>query len=244
MRFDVWAQTDVGLTRNINQDAILVDHTLNLFIVADGMGGHKGGEVASALAVETVQAAIAKRRGDSKTAARKVLQDAYREASSRIHHKSTFESPDLMGMGTTMVLMWEQNGQLYFANVGDSRAYLYRAPNLWQLTEDHSLINEQVRAGVITEAEAPHVVGRNVITRSVGFERDVVVDVIEREPQPGEFYMLCSDGLSGLVLSARLAEILQNCPIEDLVARCISEAKAAGGDDNISVIVVRPKFAG
>ena len=238
MRFDVWAQTDVGLKRDINQDAILVDQSLNLFVVADGMGGHKGGEVASALAVETVQDIISKRRNEPKLSPRKILQEAYREASSRIHHKSTFESPELMGMGTTMVLMWEYRGRLYIGNVGDSRAYLLRPPNLWQLTEDHSLINEQVRAGVITEEEAPHVVGRNVITRSVGFEKDVMVDVLEREPQANELYLLCSDGLCGLVTPDHLGAILQNCPPEEIVA------KAAGGDDNISVILVRPKVGG
>lgn len=244
MRFDVWAQTDVGLKRDINQDAILVDHDLNLFIVADGMGGHKGGEVASALAVETVQDAIGKRKNETKLSPRKVLAEAYREASSRIHHKSTFENPELMGMGTTMVLLWEHRGRIYIGNVGDSRAYLYSQNKLWQLTEDHSLINEQVRAGVISEEEAPHVVGRNVITRSVGFERDVMVDVLEREPQPGDLYLLCSDGLSGLISNEKMLELVQLPNPEDAVAKCIKEAKAAGGDDNISVIVIRPKNGG
>jgi serine/threonine protein phosphatase PrpC len=244
MRFEVWAQTDVGLKRDINQDAILADHDLNLYIVADGMGGHKGGEVASALAVETVQEVIAKRKFDPKLSPRKVLQEAYREASSRIHHKSTFESPDLMGMGTTMVLLWEHKGRLYIGNVGDSRAYMYRAPQLWQLTEDHSLINEQVRAGVISEEEAPHVIGRNVITRSVGFEKDVVVDVLEREPQNGELYLLCSDGLCGMLTPEKLSAVVQGCNPEEIVAKCIKEAKVAGGDDNISVIVIRAKVGG
>jgi serine/threonine protein phosphatase PrpC len=244
MRFDVWAQTDVGLKREINQDAILVDRDLKLFIVADGMGGHKGGEVASALAVESVRDVIGKRAGEAKVSPRKVLQEAYREASSRIHHKSTFESPELMGMGTTMVLMWECRGRLYIGNVGDSRAYMFRTPHFWQLTEDHSLINEQVRAGVITEEEAPHVVGRNVITRSVGFEKDVIVDILEREPQDGDLYLLCSDGLSGLVIPDRFLALMQTTPIEEMVARCVKEAKVAGGDDNISVIIVRIKSDG
>jgi protein phosphatase len=121
---------------------------------------------------------------------------------------------------------------------------MYRAPNLYQLTEDHSLINEQVRAGVISEEEAPHVIGRNVITRSAGFEKDVMVDVLEREPQADELYLLCSDGLCGLVPPEKISAILQSCPPEEVVARCIKEAKAAGGDDNISVIVLRPKVGG
>jgi PPM family protein phosphatase len=243
MKFDVWAQTDVGLRREINQDAILVDHELNLFVVADGMGGHKGGEVASALAVETMQEVIRRRLTEAKVSPRKVLTEAYREASARIHHKSTFESPELMGMGTTMVAFWEFGGRVYIGNVGDSRAYLYQAPNFWQLTEDHSLINEQVRAGVISEEEAPHVQGRNVITRSVGFERDVMVDVLEREPQLGELYLLCSDGLSGMVSGALLAQVVNETPRPELIARCIKEAKKGGGDDNISVIAIAPKVS-
>lgn len=221
-----------------------MDHDHNLFIVADGMGGHKGGEVASALAVETVQEIVSRRLGETKVSPRKVLGDAYREASSRIHYKSTFESPELMGMGTTMVLFWEIRGRVFIGNVGDSRAYLYSTEALWQLTEDHSLINEQVRAGVISEEEAPHVVGRNVITRSVGFERDVMVDVLEREPQPNEMYLLCSDGLSSLITPEKLFEIFKQTAPEEIVARCIREAKAAGGDDNISVILIRPKVGG
>ncbi len=244
MRFEVWAQTDVGLKREINQDAILVDHDLNLFIVADGMGGHKGGEVASAMAVEAVQDSIAKRKSEIMLSPRKVLQEAFREASSRIHHKSTFESPELMGMGTTMVLMWEYKNKMYIGNVGDSRAYIWQFPNLWQVTEDHSLINEQVRAGVISEDEAPHVMGRNVITRSVGFERDVAVDVYEREPQPGDVYLLCSDGLCGLVTPPKLQALLAATKTEDMVTACINAAKLAGGDDNISAIVIRAKTDG
>lgn len=241
MRFEVWAQTDVGLKREINQDAILVDHDSNLFIVADGMGGHKGGEVASALAVEAVQEVIAKRRGEPKVSPRKAIAEAYREASARIHRKSTQENPELMGMGTTMVMFWEHRGRIYIGNVGDSRAYLFRNPQLWQLTEDHSLINEQVRAGVISEEEAPHVIGRNVITRSVGFEKDVVVDVLEREPEGDEYYLLCSDGLSGLVLVDKIQEMLATTPPAEIVARCIKAAKLAGGDDNISVILIHAK---
>ncbi|MGE4130289.1 MAG: Stp1/IreP family PP2C-type Ser/Thr phosphatase [Bdellovibrionales bacterium] len=244
MKFDVWGQTDVGLKRDINQDAILVDHDHNLYVVADGMGGHKGGEVASAIAIETVQEIVARKSGDNKLTPRKIIGDAYREASSRIHHKSTFESPELMGMGTTMVLFWETRGRIFIGNVGDSRAYLYVPSGLWQLTEDHSLINEQVRAGVISEEEAPHVVGRNVITRSVGFERDVLVDILEREPAKEELYLLCSDGLTSMVAPEKIAEIFKQSRPEEVVPNCIKEAKLAGGDDNISVILIRPRIDG
>jgi PPM family protein phosphatase len=240
MKLEVWAQTDIGLKRDNNQDAILVDHDLQLYVVADGMGGHNGGEVASAMAVEAVQEMVRRRLADPKPSPRKILAEAYREASSRIFQKSSYENPELMGMGTTMVLLWCHRDKIYIGNVGDSRAYLFQAPHhLWQITEDHSLINEQVKAGVISEEEAPHVSGRNVITRSVGFEKDVNVDVFEREPTQGDMYLLCSDGLSALVQTPKISEILGKNQSQDVIPKCIKEAKAAGGDDNISVILIK-----
>jgi PPM family protein phosphatase len=240
MKLEVWAQTDIGLKRDNNQDAILVDHDLQLYVVADGMGGHNGGEVASAMAVEAVQETVRRRLGETKPSPRKILADAYREASSRIFQKSSYESPELMGMGTTMVLLWAFRDKIYIGNVGDSRAYLFRVPNnLWQITEDHSLINEQVKAGVISEEEAPHVSGRNVITRSVGFEKDVNVDVFERDAMQEDAYLLCSDGLSALVPSPKIANILAKNKFSDVIPKCIKDAKAAGGDDNISVILIK-----
>lgn len=241
MDFDVWAKTDVGLKREINQDSILVDKGLQLFIVADGMGGHKGGEVASAMAIETAQEIIKERIHLPRSSPRKIMNDAYREASARIHHKSTHENPELMGMGTTMVGALCLRNKIFLANVGDSRAYLFRDSQIWQLTEDHSLINEQVKAGVISEEEAPHVMGRNVITRSVGFEREVIVDTLERVAEPGEIYLLCSDGLSGMIEDAEIAKILRETPIDQAVDRCIEAAKSAGGDDNVSVILLKVK---
>jgi len=230
----------VGLKREVNQDTILVDSELNLFIVADGMGGHKGGEVASALATETAQEVIRNCfQSKSHFEPKEVIQQAYQVASACIHEKGTNENPELMGMGTTMVLLFGYGNKLYIGNAGDSRVYLYRKPYLWQLTEDHSLINEQIRAGALSEEDVPHVAGRNVITRSVGFEREVMVDVRVREFQPGECYLLCSDGLSSLVSDQEIAEILSTSESQQAVVRCIDKAKAAGGNDNVSVILVK-----
>lgn len=242
MKFDFYAETDVGLRREINQDSILVDPELNLFIVADGMGGHKGGEVASGIAIETVREVFMQKSSSSRLVPTELMAEAYMEASRRIYHQATVENPELMGMGTTMVVMWIYRGKVYIGNVGDSRAYLFREPGqLWQLTEDHSLINEQVRAGVISEEEAPHVIGRNVITRSVGFERDVMVDVYHRDFRGDEKYLICSDGLSGLVPGAKIAKIMEEEKAEKIVTTCVKEAKEAGGDDNISVICIIPQ---
>lgn len=242
MNFDFYAETDVGLRREINQDSILVDPDLNLFVVADGMGGHKGGEVASGIAIETVREVFIQKSKSGRVVPKQLVEEAYVEASRRIHQRATNENPELMGMGTTMVLLWAYRGRLYFGNVGDSRAYIYREPNLlWQITEDHSLINEQVRAGVISEEDAPNVIGRNVITRSVGFEREVSVDVYQRDFRIDEKYLLCSDGLSGLVTSDKIAKIMKEDSPEKIVTKCVKEAKNAGGDDNISVICIVPR---
>lgn len=241
MQIEVWGQTDVGLKRENNQDTILVDKGLGLFIVADGMGGHSGGEVASAMAVETVREVIRNNDEQIRKAPKALLMQAYREASSRIHEKANTERPELAGMGTTMVGALVVGNKLYIANVGDSRAYLFKRPHLWQLTEDHSLINEQVKAGVISEEEAPHVVGRNVITRSVGFEKEVAVDTLERDLQPEEHYLLCSDGLSGLVSNERIAELCNKFEPSQVVSEGIKEAKKAGGDDNVSIILIQVK---
>lgn len=238
MNLKVWGQTDVGLRREINQDTVMVDNNLGVFVVADGMGGHSGGEVASAMAVETVQEVIKERKDEGDDLSLSILVDSYKEASRRIFYRSENQK-ELAGMGTTMVGFWHRNGKIYVANVGDSRLYLFRSPNLWQLTEDHSLIYEQVKAGVITEEEAPYVVGRNVITRSIGFEREVMVDTLEREVQPDDIYILCSDGLSGLVSDQKIAELCKNRKPSQVVPESIELAKENGGDDNISVILVQ-----
>jgi PPM family protein phosphatase len=241
MKFEAWGQTDVGLKREINQDSILTESDLSpsvgLFVVADGMGGHRGGEVASAMAIEACLEIFEEQH--DRVTPRDLIRTAYREASRRIYLKSTRENPELMGMGTTMVLAFLKEKKIYLGNVGDSRAYLWKDGHLWQLTEDHSLVNEQVKAGIISPHEINSVVGRNVITRSVGFEEDVVVDILERETFPGEIYLFCSDGLSGLVSDQRIGELCALGEPKHIVEQSIQDAKTAGGDDNVSVIVVK-----
>ena len=242
MDFEVYGQTDVGLKRDNNQDSILVDKKHSLFIVADGMGGHKGGEVASALAIEAMQDVFESEfLSGTKINPKDLLRKGYKEATRRIFQKANFESPDLMGMGTTMVAAFAFDKKIYVGNVGDSRAYLFKEGHLWQLTDDHSLINEQIRAGVLDPNQPEMIVGRNVITRSVGFEEMVDVDIVERELVPGEIYLLCSDGLSGLISNEQISEIIRKNQISGVVSRGIEEAKRAGGDDNISVIVLQVK---
>ncbi|WP_413586188.1 Stp1/IreP family PP2C-type Ser/Thr phosphatase [Bdellovibrio sp. HCB274] len=237
MKFDCWYLTDKGLRRESNQDSCLVNKELGLFVVADGMGGHSGGEVASSMAVETVEE-IMLQPGASNRSPREMIQLAYEESSRRIFDKAANERPELSGMGTTMVMAYLRGNHLYVGNVGDSRCYMYKKPQLWQITEDHSLINEQLRAGVMSEEQVRQFVGRNVITRSVGYERETFPDIIEREIAPGEMFLLCSDGLSGLVEDPKICDILNKNKPDKVVKACVEQALANGGDDNVTVMLI------
>lgn len=240
MQLKVWAQTDKGLKRENNQDTFLIDEQLKLFVVADGMGGHRGGEVASALAVETVQEVVTE--GShlvTKMNPRDLLMKAYLRASERIYSRSFENENELRGMGTTMVMIFVDGNHLFIGNVGDSRCYLYHAPDLWQLTEDHSLVGEQIRSGLISEEQIGQLLPKNVITRSVGYEREVIPDFYERKLHSGETFLMCSDGLSGMVADERIRQILAENAPQDVPEKCIQEAKANGGDDNITVMVVQ-----
>jgi len=231
----VWCRTDTGLRRDSNQDSFLVNQDLGLYVVADGMGGHLGGEVASSLAVKTAEEVVEQYRRSMRDS-RDLLALVYQESSRRIFEMAEQENPRLAGMGTTMVCAYTMGSSIFIGNVGDSRAYLFRKPYLWQLTEDHSLVNEQLRAGLIREDQVRQFVGRNVITRSVGFEKEVVIDVLERTVQKGDCFMLCSDGLSGLVTDRRIQEILCASTQDQAVNHLIQEALANGGDDNVTVL--------
>ncbi len=237
MKYEVWCKTDRGLRRESNQDSYLINRDLGVFIVADGMGGHSGGEVASSMAVTAVEEVMFNAIRENQNP-RDAIMNAYSQASHRIFDKANNEAPELTGMGTTMVMAHIHNNSIYIGNVGDSRCYLHKRPELWQITEDHSLINEQIRAGLLIEGQAHLFVGRNVITRSVGYERDVYADVIERELVPGESYLLCSDGLTGMVTDQKIADILNSYPPEKTAKLCLDQALANGGDDNITVMIV------
>jgi protein phosphatase len=231
--------TDRGLKRETNQDSFLIDQDLGLFIVADGMGGHQGGEVASQLAVQTIQSVIRDSFDKEKgVKPGELLQRAYGEACRQIYQQSQSQS-GLKGMGTTVVTALFRGKTLYIANVGDSRAYLVKSPYIWQMTDDHSLLNEQIRSGIVKSEEAHKFAAKNVITRSVGFEEEVICDVVERKIEPDESVILCSDGLSGLVPDQRITDVCLSLAFEDVPSRLIEEAKKAGGDDNVTVLYIR-----
>lgn len=238
MKIKAYGKTDVGRKRQINQDSILVNARNHIYAVADGMGGHKGGEVASAMAVEILQEVLGQ-EASSLIPVEAKLEKAYKLANDRIYESSHKASnKDLEGMGTTLVACYITKHKIFISNVGDSRAYLYRDGRVWQVTEDHSLVQEQIRAGLIDPNKSEEMVGKNVITRSVGYDQSVKVDVVFRTYSPGDVFLLCSDGLTGMVSNEKIAQILSNNSLEKVAQICIDEANAAGGTDNISCLVV------
>ncbi len=239
MYLDVWCETDTGLSRSSNQDSFLVDESLGLYIVADGMGGHKGGEVASNIAVKTAKEFLQEQK-TSRLAPEELLQAVYKEVNQRIFTKSQ-EVAELKGMGTTMVLCYVMRDTVYIGNVGDSRVYLSSNGNFWQVTEDHSLVNQQVKAGVLSVENIKSYSGRNIITRSVGYEANVSCDIYKRKLIVDEKYLICSDGLTGMVDDEVLSHIVNDLSCKAGVEKCIKEAKANGGEDNITALILQVK---
>lgn len=231
--WEVSGKTDIGQKRTNNQDSILVNADLGLFAVADGMGGHSGGEVASSMAIKTLEHAFSKRDGSLETP--DLLERAIIECNQVIYEQSQKNS-QLRGMGTTLTTAFVEDEVLHIGQVGDSRLYLFAEQNLYQLTEDHSQVYELLKAGLISE-DSLESFQKNIITRSVGYERDVKVDLFQRPVRKGDRYLICSDGLSGMVSDDQIAQILLNFDVDTAVRNLVSLANIQGGEDNVSVIV-------
>ncbi len=234
MKIAGYALTDIGLKRKINQDAYLKDDELQLYVVADGMGGHRGGEVASKLAVDVIRKFCDENRSMHP---REKLDRAVNLSCKEIYDQSKKNS-ELSGMGTTIVALLFFEGVAYVAQVGDSRAYLMNSGGIWQVTEDHSLVNEEIRAGRLAVGQESTYQFRNVITRSVGYEDRVNVDIYRRQSQPGDLFLLCTDGLSGMVNGAEIKDSILKHGSEMGLKSLIGLANARGGDDNITALIV------
>ncbi len=240
--------SDVGRKRDHNEDSLLLDAELGLYIVADGMGGHQGGGTASRLAVETIRDDLrAARERDGSLLAfsgpleqsplREVLRGAVERACRSIYQAAQ-GAPELQGMGTTVTALVVGPENAFVAHVGDSRCYLVRGDGIYQISEDHSLVNEQLKAGAITPEEARTSRFRNIITRSVGFEEQVAVDLLGLELASGDRLVVCCDGLSNLVEDQEIRDIVTTSPLEEAPRRLVDLANDRGGDDNITVIVL------
>src|SRR3954453_12364791 len=245
-----WAVTDVGRKRDHNEDSFLCNNELRLYAVADGMGGHLGGERASRMAVEILEREIERARQDgllANTATEvpagephpiaALLRRAVGEADRHIY-EAAMANPALSGMGTTLTSLLFWGGYVHLGHVGDSRAYLYRNGKARQLTEDHSWIQEQVRAGLISPEEAKESRFRNIITRSVGFEPSVEPDLVGLPVQAGDCYVLCSDGLSNYVSVEELGQVLNSHFYRDVATVFVDMANDRGGDDNVTCLVI------
>ncbi len=235
-----WCSTDVGLKRDHNEDSFLCCDDLGLYAVADGMGGHLGGERASRMAVEVLETEMRSRlplASDGNGGVAAALGEATRLASQAIYETAQI-SPDHAGMGTTLTGLCFHQQHLTVCHVGDSRAYLYRDGRARQLTEDHSWIQEQVRAGLLSPGDAMVSRFRNIITRSVGFEPTVAPDLFTMPVEAGDCYLLCSDGLSNYLTTEEIGRILAGQFYSDAGRALIEIANQRGGDDNITCVVV------
>ena len=226
------ARTHIGKVRSSNQDAILVcPGKYGVYGVADGMGGHKAGDVASKIAVAVVERALKNERPTIS-----LLREAIEEANQAIYEEQ-LANPDYSGMGTTMTVIWEDEDRVLLGHVGDSRAYRVRNNAISQVSLDHSMVAEMVRRGLITEEEARVHPYRNIITRALGTAPTINVDVKELEKAPGDLYLLCSDGLSEYVHPNRMNEVLRKYSLENAADVLLNLALEGGGRDNISVVL-------
>jgi serine/threonine protein phosphatase PrpC len=246
----VAAATDLGLKREHNEDSHLADEGLGLFVVADGMGGHACGEVASALALRSFRDFVQERSelvwgfrdGSPSVPAmmvRRLIEDALHAACREVWHKAQ-EEPSMRGMGTTLVALLVAGERSFVVHVGDSRAYLVRSGAAVQLTRDHSVLNELIRTGEIEEASvaAAYAPFRNALSRAVGVCEDVEVDSCEVETLPGDVFVVASDGLTQYLKPGELDQLAVAEP-QEMTAACVALARDRGGSDNITVIVVR-----
>jgi PPM family protein phosphatase len=247
-KVEVAGLSDVGMVRERNEDNFLVDEGLSLFVVADGMGGHVGGQMASGIAVKQLGEFIAQQNAQivagqaaeplESSAVPRILADAVRMACSAIF-KTAQDDATLHGMGTTVTALLIRAGRAFIAHVGDSRAYLQRGDRIIQVTEDHSLVNEQIKAGILTQEQARMSRYKNIITRSVGFERDVAVDTFALPLEDGDRFLMCSDGLANFVDDTEIGRSLAYTDIKDVPRSMIALANSRGGDDNITVIAAK-----
>jgi len=250
MRIEVAGHTHVGMKRNHNEDSYLLMPEERLFCVADGMGGHSSGEIASKIAVDEIQeffrltgqdldATWPYKMDKTRNYDENRLATAIKLANMRIYERANAEQK-FKGMGTTVVTVHYASNVAYVGHVGDSRVYFFRNGQLRQVTEDHSLLNDYLKAKKLTPEEIEAFPHKNVIVRALGMKDTVQVDVNRFETQEGDIFLLCSDGLSGMVSDAQIQDTLTRVPDIDAAAKqLIDLANQNGGNDNVTCIITR-----
>ncbi len=251
---DVVRLTDVGQRRDHNEDAIASDTEVGLVVLADGMGGYKAGEVASEIAVLTITSAIKEAMQSlipgqtdillGMQAEAQLIIDAVKNANETIYSVSQSQ-PQCAGMGTTLVVGLFTNNKLLVGHIGDSRMYRMRGQALIRLTEDHSLLQEQIKSGLITEEQAKYSANKNLVTRALGIDPEVELELNEFDVEVGDIYLLCSDGLTDLIEDTVISATLNmlSSDLTETAQKLVDMANEHGGQDNISVILVRVNTA-
>ena len=244
MNYEICTATDKGLERDNNEDAVAFDPLTGLCMLADGMGGYNAGEIASGMATAFIKSemshwlSMAGKNANS-TQVRRAMEICVQNANHSIFNAAN-STPQYSGMGTTLVVGVFQARRVVLGHIGDSRCYRFRAGALVQITKDHSLLQAQMDAGLITPEQALTAANKNLVTRALGVQATVFLDVAEHRVEAGDVYLMCSDGLSDMVRDHVIADImLGHATLEQKSTELISTANVNGGRDNISVVLVR-----
>ena len=244
MNYEFCLRTDPGLARENNEDSVTIDEPTRLGILADGMGGYNAGEIASGMATAFIKSELGRwlsqagRHANAKEV-RRAMEICVDNANRSIFNAAN-SNPQYSGMGTTLVLGVFQGTRLMLGHIGDSRCYRLRDGEFVQITKDHSLLQEQMDAGLITPEQAATSTNKNLVTRALGVEDAVLLEVNEHRVEPGDVYLMCSDGLSDMVDNDNIAQLLAtDVPLEQKVVQLIDAANANGGRDNISVLLAQ-----
>lgn len=244
MTFEFFSATDVGRVRGNNEDSVAVEPEVALAVLADGMGGYNAGEVASGMVATFIKSELGRWLKEAAGGASdhdvKRAMDICVDNANRAIFNAANSNPKYAGMGTTLVVAVLREGRLLVGHVGDSRAYRFRDDALTQLTRDHSLLQEQLDAGIITPEEASYSSNKNLVTRAVGVEDTVMLETHLHEALPGDVYLMCSDGLSDMLDDTSIGQVLRtNSNLPDTAAALIAAANEMGGRDNIAVVLAR-----
>jgi len=244
MNYIFYAQTDPGRTRENNEDSVAFDAATQIGVLADGMGGYNAGEIASGMATAYIKSELARWLSEASQQAnagevQRAIEICVDNANRSIYGASCSNS-QYAGMGTTLVVGVFHDRRLLLGHVGDSRCYRWRGNVLVQITKDHSLLQEQIDAGLLTPEQAATAPNKNLVTRALGVDDVVLLELNEHRVEPGDIYLICSDGLSDMMQDAEIAEILQNgASLALMAAQLVTLANENGGRDNITVLLIQ-----
>lgn len=244
MNYTFFAQTDPGRVRENNEDAVVFDDATHLGVLADGMGGYNAGEIASGMATAFIKSELSRwltEAGQQADAAqlRRAIEICVDNANRSIFN-AAHTNPQYSGMGTTLVVGVFRGARLILGHIGDSRCYRLRGNEFLQITRDHSLLQEQIDAGLLTPEQAATSPNKNLVTRALGVELEVMLELNEYRVETDDIYMMCSDGLSDMMSNVAMAEILQNhTSLETMAADLVLAANENGGRDNITVLLAQ-----